>query len=103
MTIEILPYAPQHAPHFKRLNWEWIEQYFSIEPSDELLLGQPETYIIQPGGEIWLPRRPVTASKQAPPPLLMGSVATLLSSPPATAATEIQQPLGADAGMVRLI
>ena len=53
MTIEILPYSAEHAPVFDRLNRAWIEEYFSVEPFDELVLTQPETYILANGGEIW--------------------------------------------------
>ena len=53
MTITILPYAPAHAPIFDRLNRAWIEEHFSIEPFDDLVLTQPEEYILKGGGEIW--------------------------------------------------
>ncbi len=53
MPVTILPYSAEHAPLFDRLNRAWIEQYFSIEPFDDLVLKQPEKYIIEPGGEIW--------------------------------------------------
>lgn len=51
--LQILPYAPQHALIFNRLNRAWIEEYFTVEPLDELVLTQPEKYILEPGGEIW--------------------------------------------------
>ncbi len=53
MTIAMLPYDVAHAPVFDRLNRAWIEDYFTIEPIDELVLSQPEKMIIAPGGEIW--------------------------------------------------
>ena len=53
MSITILPYAPEHAPIFDKLNRDWIEHYFAIEPFDDLVLRNPETMILEPGGEIW--------------------------------------------------
>jgi ribosomal protein S18 acetylase RimI-like enzyme len=53
MSLTILPFDDQHAQVFDRLNRAWIEQYFTIEPIDELVLTQPEKMIITPGGEIW--------------------------------------------------
>lgn len=53
MTITILPYSPEHAPIFDRLNRAWIEETFSVEPFDDLVLTQPEKMIIATGGELW--------------------------------------------------
>ncbi len=53
MTITILPYATEHAPLFDCLNRAWIEEHFTIEPFDDLVLKNPDTYILKPGGEIW--------------------------------------------------
>ncbi len=53
MTITILPYAPEHAPVFDRLNRQWIEEFFTVEPFDDLVLTQPEKMILEPGGELW--------------------------------------------------
>ena len=53
MSITILPFAPEYAPIFDQLNRAWIEQYFSIEPFDDLVLTQPEKMILSTGGEIW--------------------------------------------------
>ena len=53
MTLEIIPYAKEHGPVFDRLNRAWIKEFFTVEPLDELVLTQPEKYIIEPGGEIW--------------------------------------------------
>jgi GNAT superfamily N-acetyltransferase len=40
------------APDFKRLNLEWIQKYFAVEPHDLEQLDHPREYIIHPGGEI---------------------------------------------------
>jgi len=53
MTVTILPFTPDLAPAFDRLNRTWIEHYFTVEPFDDLVLTQPEKMIIEPGGEIW--------------------------------------------------
>lgn len=50
---EIVPFSPVFAPVFYRLNKEWITENFVLEPLDEKVLGDPHTYIITPGGEIW--------------------------------------------------
>jgi GNAT superfamily N-acetyltransferase len=51
--LEIIPYTKEHGAVFDRLNRAWIEEFFTIEPFDDLVLTQPEKYIIEPGGEIW--------------------------------------------------
>ena len=51
--ITIVPFSPDLAPIFDRLNRAWIEELFTLEPFDELVLAQPEATIIEPGGEIW--------------------------------------------------
>lgn len=53
MAITILPFAPQYAPIFDRLNRAWISELFTIEPFDDLVLTQPQKMIIEPGGELW--------------------------------------------------
>ncbi len=40
------------AEAFRTLNEEWIVRYFHMEPKDHLVLGDPETYILKPGGAI---------------------------------------------------
>lgn len=47
-------YTNQYAKDFKRLNLEWIEQYFVVEGHDLEQLDNPEEYIIEKGGEIIL-------------------------------------------------
>jgi GNAT superfamily N-acetyltransferase len=53
MADLILPYRPDLAPHFARLNREWIERFFRIEETDLKTLDDPEGSIIGPGGEIF--------------------------------------------------
>ncbi|MDT0688388.1 GNAT family N-acetyltransferase [Salegentibacter sp. F188] len=51
--MKIISYAPQYAENFKNLNLAWLERLFTIEPHDEEVLGNPDKYIIQPGGNIF--------------------------------------------------
>lgn len=55
-AVEILEYGPEFREDFKRLNYEWIEQYFAIEDSDRYYLEDPETTILAPGGAIVMAR-----------------------------------------------
>ena len=52
--VQLLDYAPEHQPDFKRLNAEWIEQYFRLEEADLQALDHPDEYIIRRGGHILL-------------------------------------------------
>jgi ribosomal protein S18 acetylase RimI-like enzyme len=54
--VQILPFAPRHAADFKRLNFEWLQKYFRIEPIDERVLSNPRA-IIRAGGAIFVARR----------------------------------------------
>lgn len=51
--MEIITYRPDYAQDFKDLNTAWLEKYFWVEPHDEEVLGNPEKYIIEPGGTIF--------------------------------------------------
>ena len=51
--IAIVPYRPELAEHFSRLNREWIERLFVIEAADRKVLDNPETAIIAKGGMIF--------------------------------------------------
>ena len=48
-----MPYDPSLAPHFARLNREWIERFFVLEPADRAVLEDPAATIIAPGGMIY--------------------------------------------------
>ncbi|WP_029037515.1 GNAT family N-acetyltransferase [Salinimicrobium xinjiangense] len=54
--MEIIAYEPRFAKDFRDLNIEWLEKYFWVEPHDEEVLGNPEKYIIEPGGTIFFVR-----------------------------------------------
>jgi ribosomal protein S18 acetylase RimI-like enzyme len=51
-SLSIRNYAPHHQQYFESLNREWIEQFFVMEPVDILVLKDPQTHIINKGGEI---------------------------------------------------
>jgi len=51
--LEIINFHPDYGPIFKELNIEWLEKYFYVEPYDEKILGNPESYIIKKGGYIF--------------------------------------------------
>ena len=52
MPVRILPYRAALAPDFERLNVEWLERYFEVEPIDREVLGNPQAHIIDAGGDI---------------------------------------------------
>ena len=51
--FQIIDYRPEYQPYFERLNKAWLEEYFTVEPIDEWVLGQPEEAILQEGGRIY--------------------------------------------------
>lgn len=50
--LQIFDFEKQHQPSFERLNRQWIEKYFSMEPLDYLILQDPEEHILKKGGKI---------------------------------------------------
>jgi len=53
MNIKLVSYSKQWKAYFESLNRLWLETYFEVEPIDELVFQDPESYIIQPGGQIF--------------------------------------------------
>lgn len=51
--IEIVPFRAGLAPAFQRLNLDWIERLFAVEPADRKVLADPQRSIIAPGGQIF--------------------------------------------------
>lgn len=51
--ITIREYNKELSPHFKRLNELWLNEYFSIEPHDVKVLGNPKSYILDRGGRVY--------------------------------------------------
>jgi GNAT superfamily N-acetyltransferase len=48
--LAIVDYEPRHHEPFRRLNLEWISEYFEVEEPDRLALDDPEHHILDPGG-----------------------------------------------------
>ena len=53
-SIEILDYSRQHLRYFRKFNREWLQQFFTVEPADKMILNDPEGQIINNGGHIFL-------------------------------------------------
>jgi DNA-binding MarR family transcriptional regulator/ribosomal protein S18 acetylase RimI-like enzyme len=54
-AVQIIPFERRYAADFKRLNIEWLEKYFHVEPIDEEVLSRPQR-ILRRGGAIFLAR-----------------------------------------------
>lgn len=54
-AVEVIPFERRYAADFKRLNIEWLEKYFRVEPIDEEVLSQPAR-LLRNGGAIFLAR-----------------------------------------------
>lgn len=51
--MEIMEYDAKYKDDFKKLNYEWLEKYFKIEPIDKILLANPEKEILAKGGFVF--------------------------------------------------
>jgi len=51
--ITVIPFESPYSADFARLNYEWLEKYFTVEPHDREMLDAPESYIIESGGQIF--------------------------------------------------
>lgn len=52
-AINLVPFRPQYAADFRRLNLDWIERLFKVEAPDLKVLDDPERAVIAPGGMIF--------------------------------------------------
>lgn len=52
--VVIVDYTPQYATAFRQLNEEWISAYFKMEEADYKALDNPESYILNKGGHIFV-------------------------------------------------
>jgi putative acetyltransferase len=50
--IEIVEFQAKYARAFRDLNYAWLEQFFSVEPYDRIVLNDPHSEIIRRGGYI---------------------------------------------------
>ncbi|KAA9333048.1 GNAT family N-acetyltransferase [Hymenobacter busanensis] len=55
-AVDILPYEPAHQAAFRDLNHEWITRYFVLEDLDRRMLDDPQGYILDRGGYIFMAR-----------------------------------------------
>ena len=54
VRIEIRAFRPEDAVAFRDLNEAWIKKFFHMEEHDYAVLGDPERYVIRPGGHIFM-------------------------------------------------
>ena len=54
-------FQPVLADAFRRINEEWITEYFKLEPADQKALGDPHRSILEAGGDILFVRDTRTA------------------------------------------
>lgn len=52
-VIAIVPFRSELAGAFRRLNLDWIETLFGVEPADRKVLNDPERSVIAAGGQIF--------------------------------------------------
>ena len=55
-TLEIIPFKEEFASYFYELNVAWLKKYFYVEPYDQLVLSNPQIYILDKGGFIFFGR-----------------------------------------------
>ena len=51
--VNIVPYSAHYGDAFRKLNVEWLEKHFFVEPKDTELLSDPQTSILDNGGYIF--------------------------------------------------
>lgn len=52
--IQIIEFEEKYKKDFKRLSYEWLEKYVSVEPEDLRIINNPKEVIINNGGYIFL-------------------------------------------------
>jgi len=52
--VRVVPYEAKYETAFRELNAEWIARYFKMEAADHASLGNPQGYIIDKGGMIFV-------------------------------------------------
>jgi len=53
MSVTLATYHPDWKDSFEHLNRLWLEEFFEVEPADEVVFNDPESTIIEPGGQIF--------------------------------------------------
>lgn len=51
-NISVVDYAPRWRDDFARLNLEWLQRWFVVEPIDHAVLGDPQTHVLAGGGRV---------------------------------------------------
>jgi len=51
--LEVTPFRRDLREHFYRINAQWLERYWSLEPIDRNVLSEPEKHVLKPGGAIF--------------------------------------------------
>lgn len=51
--VDILLYKDEYCDDLRRLSYEWLEKYVSVEPEDERILNNPKEVILDNGGHIF--------------------------------------------------
>lgn len=51
--IKIVEFEEKYHDDLKRLSYEWLEKYVSIEPEDEKILNNPKEVVLDKGGDIF--------------------------------------------------
>ena len=54
----IEPFSAARADDFRRLNVEWIERYFELEPVDAAILGDPQGLLVERLEQLFLADQP---------------------------------------------
>ena len=53
INLNIVPFTPHYRDAFLRLNRAWLEEHGLLEPYDLEVLENPETMVLEKGGEIY--------------------------------------------------
>lgn len=53
-SVQIVPYEEKYQKAFKSLNEQWISTYFKMEEADYKSLDNPDKYILERGGKIFV-------------------------------------------------
>lgn len=52
LGARITDFEPRWRADFERLNVEWLERWFTVEPVDREILANPEAHILADGGQV---------------------------------------------------
>jgi GNAT superfamily N-acetyltransferase len=52
-ALTIVPFRPELAAEFDRINRAWITTLFALEPADVQVLADPGSEIVTPGGQVF--------------------------------------------------